>query len=124
MIEANAVSDNPLVFADTRRDPLRRQLPRRAGRVRGRQSRARDRRDRRAVRAAHRADDGRQPVGPAAVPGGGRRRQFRLHDRAGDGGGARLREQVARASGVGRLAADVRESGRPCQHGDLRRPAA
>ena len=38
-----------------RRDPVRRQLPRRAGRVRRRQPGARDRRDRRAVGAAHRA---------------------------------------------------------------------
>ena len=103
-----------------RRDPVRRQLPCRARRVRGGQSRARDRRDRRAVGAADRAPDGRQPVRPAAVPGRGRRRQFRLHDRAGHGRGARLGEQVARASGLGRLAADVRESGGSCQHGDFR----
>ena len=40
VIEANAASDNPLVFTDTRRGDLRRQLPRRAGRLRGRHPRA------------------------------------------------------------------------------------
>ena len=107
-----------------RRDPVRRQLPRRARRVRRRQPRARDRRDRRAVRAPHRAADGREPVGPAAVPGRGRRRELRLHDRAGHRRGARLREQVARASGIGRLAADLREPGGSRQHGDVRRAPA
>ena len=107
-----------------RRHPLRRQLPRRAGRVRGGQSGARDRRDRRAVRAAHRAADGHEPVGAAAVPGRGRRRELGLHDRAGHRGGARVGEQVARASRFGRFAADVREPGGSRQHGDLRRAAA
>ena len=37
--EANAVTDNPLVFADTRRGPLGRQLPRRAGGVGRRRAR-------------------------------------------------------------------------------------
>ena len=99
-IEANAVSDNPLVFAADDDGAVRRQFPRRAGRLRRRQPRARDRRDRRDVGAAHRAADGHEPVGPAAVPGRGRRRQLRLHDRAGDRGGARVREQGARASRI------------------------
>ena len=44
-IEANAATDNPLVLE--RRHRLRRQLPRRAGRLRRRHRRARGRRDRR-----------------------------------------------------------------------------
>ena len=50
--EANGVSDNPLVFADDGEVALRRQLPRRAGRLRGRHHRAADLRDRLDLRAA------------------------------------------------------------------------
>ncbi len=52
--EANGVSDNPLVFAETGEVALRRQLPRRAGRLRRRHDRAGALRDRLARRAAHR----------------------------------------------------------------------
>ena len=45
--EANAVTDNPLVFADTGRDRLRRKLPRGAGGARRRRAGPRHRRDRR-----------------------------------------------------------------------------
>jgi hypothetical protein len=64
LTEANAVSDNPLVFAAIRRSVVGRQLPRRAGRVRGRQPVARDRGDGAIVGAPHRVADGREPVGP------------------------------------------------------------
>ena len=84
--------------APTGRGALRRQLPRRAGGVRGRQSRARGGRDRRAVRAAHRAAHRRHAVRPAAVPRAGRRREFGFHDRARDRRGAGVGEQTARAS--------------------------
>ena len=57
---------------------------------------------------------------PAAVPGRARRRQFRLHGGAGDRGGAREREQVARAPGQRGQPADLGEPGGPRQHGDLR----
>ncbi len=82
-----------------RRRDLGRQLPRRARGLRGRHHRA-GREPRSAPSAERRIalllDSG--PVGPAAVPGARRRPQLRLHDRAGHGGGAGLREQVARAS--------------------------
>ena len=55
-IEANAATDNPLVLTRGRRDRLGRQLPRRAGRLRRRPDRARHRRDRLDLAAAHRAD--------------------------------------------------------------------
>ncbi len=51
------------------------------------------------------------------------RRQFRLHDRAGDRRRARLRKQVAGPSAQHRFAADVGQPGRSRQHGDLRRAA-
>ena len=58
--------------------------------------------------------------GPAAVPRQGRRREFRLHDRARHRGGAGLGEQAAGASGQRRFAAHLREPGRPRFHGHLR----
>ena len=115
--EANAVSDNPLVFPGRRRNPLRRQLSCGARCLRGRQSCPCDCRDRRIVRTAHRAPGRRAPVGIAALPRRGRGRQLRVHDRAGNGRSARLGKQGARASAQRRLAAHVREPGRSRQHG-------
>ncbi len=66
------------------RDSLRRQLSRGTRGVRRRQPGAGSRGNGRAVGAPHRVADGHEPVGVAAVPGQGRRRQFGLHDRAGD----------------------------------------
>ena len=66
--EANGVTDNPLIFADDRRGALRRQLPRRAGRLRRRHDRAGDLRDRLARRAAHRHAGRSGAVRPAGVP--------------------------------------------------------
>ena len=123
--EANAVSDNPLVFARTRRDALRRQLPRRAGRVRRRQARAwriceigslSER------RIALLVDPDLSGLPPFLTPEAGA--QLRLHDRAGDGGGAGLREQAARPSGVRRFAADLGQPGGPRLDGDPRRAPA
>ena len=123
LIEANAVTDNPLVFArpDAGSDDgaLRRQLPRRARRVRGRHAGAGDRRDRRAVGTTHRAADRCDAVRTAAVPGARSRRQLGLHDRARDRGRAGLGEQVARASGQRRQPADLGQPGGSRQHGDL-----
>ena len=82
-----------------RRGSVRRQFPRRSRGVRGGQSGPGDRRNGFAVRAPHRAAHGREPFGFAAVPGQGRRTEFRVHDRAGHGRRTGLREQVARASG-------------------------
>ena len=92
-VEANGVTDNPLVFPDTGRGAVRRQLPRRAGGARRRYPRSGDRRDRRPLRTAHRAAHRRDALGPAAVSGRARRGELRLHGRAGDRGRAREREQ-------------------------------
>ena len=89
-IEANAVSDNPLVVRRGR--ALRRQFPRPAGGVRGRHLGPRPVRDRLDRRAAARRADRSQDERPAALPDRGQRRQFRLHDRAGDGRRLGLRE--------------------------------
>ena len=78
--EANGVSDNPLIFADDRRGAVRRQLPRRAGRVRRRHAGDRGLRDRLARRAAHRHAGRSRAVRPAGVPHAAARAQFRLHD--------------------------------------------
>jgi hypothetical protein len=91
--EANAVTDNPLVFAAA------------TGRARSfsggnfhaepvalglRCLRGRDRRGRRDRRAPDRDADRRQRLAPAAVPDRRCRPQQRLHDRPRDGRGARL----------------------------------
>ena len=52
-------------------------------------------------------------VGPAGVPDAEARPQLRLHDPAGDGGGAGLGEQAARLSGQRRFDPDLRQPGRP-----------
>jgi histidine ammonia-lyase len=88
--EANAVSDNPLVFAESDQILSGGNFPRRACGLCRRQPRARDRRDWGDVGTADRAHDGCEPLRPAAVPRAGWRRQLRLHDRAGDGGGSRV----------------------------------
>ena len=69
--EANAVTDNPLVFAGADGDDgdrLRRQLPRRAGGAGRRRDGAGHRRGRRDRRAADRDADRRRRLAPAAVP--------------------------------------------------------
>ena len=106
------------------RGALGRKFPRRAGGLRGRQSRARGRRNRRALGAAHRAADRRDAFGPAALPRQGWRREFRIHDRARHRGGAGFGEQTTGASRERGFAADLREPGRPRVHGDLRRAQA
>ena len=120
--EANAVSDNPLVFArqgeilsggNFHAEPIAMAadtIAHRAGR------------DRRARRAAHRLlTDAKMSGLPAfLVPEPGP--QFRLHDRPCDGGGAGLGEQEPGPSGQRRQPADLGQPGGPCQHGDLRRP--
>ena len=106
--EANSSTDNPLVFigdaAALRRDDLRRQLPRPAGRARPRRRRDGGRRARQHQRAPGRAAGQPAPLQrPAAVPRARQRPQLRLHDRAGQRGGAGQREQGPRPPGVGRL---------------------
>ncbi len=122
--EANAVTDNPLVFAED--DAM----------VSGGNFHAepvalacdalcrRDCRSRRDRRAAHRDADRHRRVAPAAVPDRRRRPEQRLHDRARHGGGARFGKQVARAPGQRRQPAHQREPGRPCVDGHVRGPAA
>ena len=78
--EANAVTDNPLVFAGEGGGEAcisRRQLPRRAGGAGRRRDGAGDRRDRRDRRAPHRDADRRRRLAPAAVPDGRRRASTR-----------------------------------------------
>jgi histidine ammonia-lyase len=124
LTEANAVSDNPLVFADTgeilsggnfHAEPVafaattwhwcsRKREHCRSGRIR--------------------AVDGRQSFRAPAVPGRRWGREFRFHDRAGHRGRAGVGKQVAGASGLGRFAPHLRQPGRSRQHGDVRRAAA
>ena len=101
--EANGVSDNPLIFAEDGDRALRRQLPRRAGGARRRHDGAGDLRDRLAGRAAHRHAGRSGAVAAAGVPDAEAGPQLRLHDPAGDGRGARVREQAARGAGQHRL---------------------
>ena len=122
--EANAVSDNPLVFADTgdllsggnfhaepvalAADVLALVIAETGG----------------AVRTARRVTDRPADERPARLPRRRARHQFRLHDRAGDRRVTGVGEQVDGASGQRRFAADLGQPGRPRVDGDLRRPAA
>jgi histidine ammonia-lyase len=65
-----------------------------------------------------------EPVGPAAVSRRGWRRQLGFMIAQVTGRRARLREQVARAPAQRRLATDLGEPGRPREHGDRRGRAA
>ena len=66
-----------------------------------------------------------QRLAPAAVPHRRAGPEHRLHDRPRHRGGAGHREQVARPSGQRRQPADLRQPGRPRLDGDLRgAPAA
>ena len=106
--EANAVTDNPLVFADEGELPammisggnFHAEPVALAADAHG----AGHRRGRRDRRAAHRDADRRRRVAAAAVPDGRRRAEQRLHDRARHRRGAGQREQVARAPGQRRSA--------------------
>ena len=118
-IEANAVSDNPLLFGEEA--IVRRQFPRPAGRLRGGHPRDRAVRDRLDLRAAARRPGRSQDERPAALPDRGQRRQFGLHDRAGDRRRSGLREQDARLSGQRRHDPDLGRAGGPCLDGDARR---
>ena len=115
-----------------RRGALGRQFPRRAGRLRRRHDGHRALRDRLAFGAAHRHADGPGAVRSAGVPDAATGPQLRLHDRAGNGGGAGLREQAARLSGQRRFDPDLAPTRRitcrwrrmprgGCAHGGERR---
>jgi hypothetical protein len=119
-IEANAASDNPLVFPEHGRRDVGWQFPRRAGSVRGRHHRAGHCRDRRHRRTPHRAVARYRPVRPAAVPRARGRTELRLHDRAGHRGGARFGEQMLALSVQRGQPAHLGQSGRPRIDGDLR----
>ncbi len=112
-IEANAVTDNPLVLVETgeivsggnfHAEPVAFAADQIALGV------VRDRRDQ---RAAHRHPRrSRAEFRPAAVPDTRSRPQLRLHDRGGDGGSALCREQAARRRLLDRFDADQRQPGR------------
>ncbi len=121
LLEANAVSDNPLIFPDTgevlsggnfHAEPVAfaaDNLALAAAEIGALAER----------RIALLIDA--TLVGPAAVPRARRRRELRLHDCPRDSGRARVGKQDARASGIGRFAAYVGEPGRPRVDGDVRR---
>ena len=118
--EANAVTDNPLVFAADGPPGLRRQFPRRAGGAGRRRAGGRHRGNRRDHRAPHRHAGGHRGVAPAALPHARPGPELRLHDRARHRGGARIGKQVARPPGQRRQPAHLGQPGRPCEHGHLR----
>ena len=92
--EANAVTDNPLVFAEDDTALSGGNFHAEPVAFAADHDRARRLRDRRARRAPHRAAGRSGAVRPAGVPDAEARPEFRLHDPAGDGGGA----DVARTS--------------------------
>jgi histidine ammonia-lyase len=97
LIEANGVSDNPLIFPSTGRTtrPVGRQLPRRAGGLRRRHDRHGRLRDRLDVRAPHRHAGRPGAVGPAGLPDAEAGPELRLHDPAGHRRRPGLGEQAA-----------------------------
>ena len=115
-IEANAATDNPMVFADDGEMRVGRQLPRRAGgagrRRAGHRRGAAGDDQRAAVRAAGQPGAER----PAGVPHPARRPRLGADDGAGHRRGAHLRAQDARASGERRHDPDLRQPGGPRQH--------
>lgn len=122
-IEANAVSDNPLVFAaegdvisggNFHAEPVAMAADNLALALA----------DRFAVGTAHLADDGHAHVAVAAVPGGQRRGQLRLHDRPGHRRRAGQRQQGPGPPGQRRQPADLGQPGRPCVDGAERRQTA
>ncbi len=111
-VELNAATDNPLVFVETRRARLERELPRSAARLRARRGGDGARRVREHLRAARRAAHEPVAFGRAAgVPDARRRPELGLHDPAVRRGGARQREQGALPSGERRLDPDERRPG-------------
>ena len=94
-----------------RRSLVGRKFSRRAGRLRRRHHRARHLRDRLARRAADRASGRSGSLRAAGVPDAEARPQLRVHDPAGDRGGARRREQEPRLPGERRFDPDLRQSG-------------
>jgi histidine ammonia-lyase len=119
-IEANAVTDNPLVFPDDGRWSQG-QLPCRAGGLRRRPDRPGLGRDRLHFRTADLAPHGPPFQRPAGLSGEGGGRKLRLHDRPGHGGGPRLGEQAAGPPRQRRFHSDLRQSGGPRLHGHPRR---
>ena len=112
-IEANAVSDNPLVFADTGEVLSGGNFHAEPVAFAADTSGAGHRRDRRAGRAAHRAADRRHALAACRrswCDDGGR--QLRLHDRPRHRRGAGVGEQDAGAPGQRRLACRPRPTRR------------
>jgi len=123
-IEANAASDNPLVFSDSGDVIVRWQLPRRAGGLCRRHHRAGDCRSRCHLRTPPGAAARHRSLRPAALPGARRRRELGLHDCAGYRCRAGLGEQIAGAPGQRRQPADLSQSGRSRIDGHLRSTAS
>ena len=94
--EANGVSDNPLIFADTGEALSGGNFHAEPVAFAADMLGDRGLRDRLARRAAHRHADRSGALRPAGVPDAAAGAQFRLHGGAGDGGGARRGEQAAR----------------------------
>ena len=114
--EANAATDNPMVFAGHARDRVRRQLSRRAGRRRRRSAVHRP-------RAA--GDDQRAAIGsagqsgverPAGVPHATRRPAVGADDGAGDRRRADVGAEDAGTPGQRRHDSDIRQQGGSRQH--------
>ena len=112
-VEMNSATDNPMVFADTRRDPLRRQLPRPARGHRRRHPRHRRRRARGHQRAPHRAPGQPRPVRPARLSRPRRRPAVRPDDGPRHRRRPGLREQGPRPPRQRRLDPHLRGQGGP-----------
>ena len=125
MIEMGSVSDNPIVLPDDDEIVVGRELPRPAGG--GGAGRAGRRHSvagldlRAPALPPARPLDRTTACRPFLVEHAGP--ELGVHDRPVHGGLARLRVQVAGASGLGRLDPVVRRSGGPREHGDDGRPA-
>ena len=122
LIEANAVTDNPLIFGDEvlsggnfHAEPVALAADTLALAVAEVGA---------PVGASHRAPDRLQHLWFTCIPDAPSGRQFRIHDCARDSGRTGIREQVAGPSCKRRQPAYFSQPGRPCQHGDLCCPAA
>ena len=112
-VEINSATDNPLVFADRRRDSFRRQLSRAVSRTRVRLPGNLAFSTGKYFRAPHRTTAQSGIWRPAAVPCGQSRTELRFHDRAGCGCSSLERKQSAVASSVRRFHSDIRQQRRP-----------
>ena len=120
-IEAGAVTDNPIVFADEDTRDLRRQFPRPAGRLRRRHDRHGAVRGRLDLGAARQRPRRSEDERPSRVPDPGFGRQFGPDDPAGHRRRAGQREQEPRFPGERRFDPDLGRPGGSCVDGADRR---